>query len=48
MEILKMLDKNITTKKYKKDESPYVRTIYKNDSIDIAREMEQLKEMINK
>jgi len=48
IEILKMLDKNISITKNKKDENPYVRTIYKNDSIDIAREMEQLKKMINK
>jgi len=47
IEILKMLNENITLKDNKHDDKPYVRTIYKNDSIDIAREMEQLKEMIN-
>lgn len=47
IEILKMLDNNITIKKNNIDESPYVRTIYKNDSIDIAREMQQLKKIIN-
>jgi hypothetical protein len=45
--ILKMLDDKITIEGNKKNNSPYIRTIAKKDSLDITREMEKLKELTN-
>ena len=46
-EILKMLDDKITIEKDMIDKNPYVRTLYKKDSIDIAREMDEIKKLNN-
>lgn len=46
IEILKMLDSKITIEKDTLNKTPYIRTMDK-DSIDIAREMDKLKQIVN-
>ena len=45
-EILKMLDDKITIEENKLNKTPYIKTMEK-DSIDIAKEMDKLKEIVN-